>query len=102
MFKENPDYTEAYLVDIKKVLKGKVKVNNLLDSSTSNYVVDEFPLFLRNTDTVSTAISKASNFIGESIPIVSSTGELMGVITEADLFSEYLDIQDKISQIERD
>ena len=25
MFKENPDYTEAYLVDIKKVLKGKLK-----------------------------------------------------------------------------
>ena len=102
MFKENPDHTEAYLVDSKNTLKGKVKVNNVLNNLSNNFVTDKTPLFLKETDTISTAISKASNFIGESIPVVTEEGVLIGVITEADLFSEYLEVQDKISEIERD
>ena len=40
--------------------------------------------------------SAVSNFI------ISNEGILLGVITEADLFSEYLDVQERISTIERD
>ena len=39
------------------------------------------------TESVSEAINKASSFIGESIPVVDDENRLLGVVTEADLFS---------------
>ena len=46
------------------------------------------------TESVSEAINKASSFIGESIPVVDDENRLLGVVTEADLFSEYLSVQE--------
>ncbi|MAN21300.1 MAG: hypothetical protein CMQ65_04280, partial [Gammaproteobacteria bacterium] len=43
------------------------------------------PLTIDSNSSVSEAIVKASNFVGESIPVVSSDGLLLGVVTEADL-----------------
>ena len=54
------------------------------------------------SDEVLNAIKKASNFVGESIPILRKDNTLLGVITEADLFSQYLEVQNKISDIEKD
>ena len=54
------------------------------------------------TESVSEAINKASSFIGESIPVVDDENRLLGVVTEADLFSEYLSVQEKITLIEKD
>ena len=54
------------------------------------------------SDSISDAIEKASNFVGESIPIIDEDNMLLGVITEADLFSQYLEVQSKISNIEKD
>ena len=39
------------------------------------------------TESVSEAITKASSFVGESIPVVDHENRLLGVVTEADLFS---------------
>ena len=47
-------------------------------------------------------LSKASSFVGESIPVVNQSNKLVGVITEADLFSQYLSVQESISNIEKD
>ena len=49
------------------------------------------------TESVSEAINKASSFIGESIPVVDDENRLLGVVTEADLFSEYLRVQEKLT-----
>ena len=57
---------------------------------------------MRSNETVSEGIAKASNFVGESIPVVDDNNKLIGVVTEADLFSEYLQVQQKISLIEKD
>ena len=51
---------------------------------------------------VSNAIVKVSNFVGESIPVVDHDGKLVGVLNEADLFLQYLKVQDAISHIEKD
>ena len=45
---------------------------------------------------------KISNFVGESVPVVDGDRTLKGVVTESDLFIEYLKVQDKISEIEKD
>jgi len=44
----------------------------------------------------------ASGFVGESIPVVDrDTGQLYGVVTEADLFQLYLSLQTRITDLER-
>ena len=48
------------------------------------------------------AIKKATDFVGESIPVIDTSRKLLGVITEADLFSQYLKTQENISKIEKD
>ena len=61
-----------------------------------------YPLTINSSATISDSIVKASNFVGESIPVTDNDKKLLGVVTEADLFSEYLDIQEAISKIEKD
>ena len=44
----------------------------------------------------------ASTFVGESIPvIVRDTGEMLGVVTEGDIFGLYLSTQNRITDLER-
>ena len=94
------DFTEAYVVNGSNKLVGKVKVNDLL--KVGDQVNPFRPLIIRETDTISYAIEKASNFVGESIPVLDKEDVLVGVITEADLFSQYLEVQSTISNIEKD
>ena len=65
-------------------------------------LIDRKPLCLNINESVSEAITKASNFVGESIPVVNQTNKMVGVITEADLFLQYLSVQESISNIEKD
>ena len=96
------EFTEGYLINQQRKLMGKVKINNLLSDKISSSFVDKHPLTISETDSISAAIQKASNFVGESIPVLDKKGCLVGVVTEADLFSEYLRVQDIISEIEKD
>ena len=48
------------------------------------------------------AIEVASDFVGESIPVISrSDGKLAGVVTEADIFQAYMSTQVRINDLER-
>ena len=40
--------------------------------------------------------------MGESVPVTDNNGILKGVVTESDLFLEYLKVQEQISEIEKD
>ena len=64
-------------------------------------LIDRKPLTLDINESISQAITKASNFVGESIPVLDQSKKLVGVITEADLFLQYLSVQENISNIER-
>ena len=75
-------------------------MNDLLKAG--DQIEPSHPLIIRETDTISDAIKKASNFVGESIPIIGKDNKFLGVITEADLFSQYLEVQSRISNIEKD
>ena len=98
-FKDS-DYTEAYLVKNDKEFIGKIKVNDLLKKGSK--VTPFSSIIIQKNDSISEAIEKASNFVGESIPIVDENNVILGVVTEADLFSEYLKVQSRISNIEKD
>ena len=86
----------------KGKLKGKTKVNSILTNNTENLIQDNNPLYIEKSSNISDAIIKISNFVGESVPVVDGDRILKGVVTESDLFIEYLKVQDKISEIEKD
>jgi len=47
------------------------------------------------------AIEVASDFVGESIPVIDrASGQLTGIVTEGDLFTAYLETQNRVIDIE--
>ena len=96
------DFTEAYIIEEDNRLMGKIKVNEVMKDLNQDVLIDKNPLALSINESISEAITKASNFVGESIPVLDQSKKLVGVITEADLFLEYLSVQESISNIERD
>ena len=99
---ETSGFTEAYFIDDDGKLVGKTKVNSVLSVSTSNLIDENNPLFIKESSNISDAIIKVSNFVGESVPVTDNNGILKGVVTESDLFLEYLKVQEQISEIEKD
>jgi CIC family chloride channel protein len=98
---QSSGFTEAYIVENKKLI-AKLRVNDLLNFQTGEIIGDKNPLTLNSNLSVSESIEKASNFVGESLPVVDNENNLLGVVTESDLFKEYLSTQTKISNIEKD
>ena len=96
------DFTEAYIIQEDYRLVGKIKVNEVMKELNQDVLIDKNPLALSINESISEAITKASNFVGESIPVLDQSKKLVGVITEADLFLQYLSVQESISNIERD
>jgi len=50
---------------------------------------------LYDTDSILVCVSKLSDFVGESAPIINADGKLIGVINEADVFRAYKDASDQ-------
>ena len=101
MVKKN--VTEVYLTNDKKEFLGKVLLGNLTKTSTSNAIdeIEKKPLLIYSNSSVLDAIKIASDFVGESIPIIDRTNNrLQGIITESDLLKAYLSIQKETQKIE--
>jgi CIC family chloride channel protein len=98
--------TEGYVLagDDERFI-GKVALHELLgaDSSTpaGQHLMRE-PISIKHDASLQQAIEVASNFVGESIPIINRESEtFQGVVTEADLFKLYLTLQSKVTDLER-
>ncbi len=89
--------TEAYFVDEDENLIGKISITDLMLEDDFLKKIDSEPTSFDADCSLTEALSIASSFVGESIPIVHQ-GKLIGAITEGDLFSEVLAIQDRIRQ----
>ena len=60
------------------------------------------PIFIKSDAALQQSMEVAVEFVGESIPIIDeATNVMIGVVTEADLFKDYLSIQNKIVDLER-
>lgn len=97
--------TEAYVVARNNHYVGKVNIMDLLeakpDDALGNYV-DQNALSIKADASLLQCIEAASSFVGESIPIVDrDKQELKGVVTEGDLFTAYLDLQNTVTDIEK-
>ena len=99
------DSTEAYILDHENRFEGKVTLQILIsaapDAPVTNLLMDD-PIFIKSDASLQQSMEVAVEFVGESIPIIDeSTNIMIGVVTEADLFKDYLSLQNKIVDLER-
>ncbi|MGC6475678.1 MAG: chloride channel protein [Parvibaculales bacterium] len=92
-------FSEAYIIDEEKILIGKTDLQKLVQSE-DNQMFDQFGQFadfvmLREDTSILEAMAEITDFIGESLPVVSDNGDLLGIITEADIFRHYLSINEQ-------
>ena len=59
------------------------------------------PVVLNHDASVLQAMEVASNFVGETIPVIQQeNGHMVGVVSEADIFDAYLATQSRVHDLE--
>ena len=99
------EQTEAYVVSDSGRLAGKFSVHQAIqaDNQTVFQFADADPVLLNLDDSLQHAMHTVSDFVGESVPIIDrETRELLGIITEGDLFKAVIDVQSTVRHQERD
>ena len=89
--------TEAYVCDDAGSLIGKIDVHGLARATSLTAALDPNPTVLAVDDNLNTAMTTASTFVGESIPVVDR-GKLVGALSEGDIFNKVLQIQASLRQ----
>ena len=96
---------EAYITGQNRQYLGKLSLHGLLkceENELATGALMENPTKIKHDASLQQAIETASNFVGESMPILNeTTGEILGVLSEADLFQAYLETQNKIIDLEK-
>lgn len=95
---------EAYVVGREGDYIGKLEYLRLIKSDPKQAVsqfLQNDALSIKADASLLQAIEAARNFVGESIPVIDrETGIIEGIVTEGDLFAAYLDLQDRVVDIE--
>jgi CIC family chloride channel protein len=89
--------TEAYVCDQQDQLLGKIDIHSLSNATTLAQAMDTNPTTLAADDNLNTAMTTASTFVGESIPVVDN-GRLVDALSEGDIFNKVLQIQAGLRQ----
>ena len=96
---------EAYVLAGERDFIGKAALQQLLlaDPKTAiTSLLQQNPISIKSDASLQQAMEIAVEFIGESIPIIDrDTNEMLGIITEGDLFKDYLQLQNRIVDLER-
>ena len=97
--------SEAYVISNDNCFLGKVSLHRLLTKSDTKMVMSALmqnPTRIKHDASLQQGIEIASEFVGESIPVINlETDEMLGVLSEADLFQAYLATQSKIIDLEK-
>ena len=89
--------TEAYICGQDGTLIGKVTIHSINGIENLSEGIDENPIVIPSSSNLNQARSIASDFVGESIP-VTNDGKLVAALTEGDIFTQVLELEDKIRQ----
>ena len=91
--------SEGYIINPKGVLIGKVLLPDLFLLSNKSDKLEkklyENYLSINDNESILESIEKIIDFIGETVPVVDSENNLLGVITESDLFNQLLSAENK-------
>ena len=86
-------------------MEGKLSIIHLIKADKDQAVreiMDRRPLRLKSDQNMLEAIEVASGFVGETIPVIEEpSGKMIGVVSESDLFSAYLEIQEQVQDVEK-
>ena len=98
------EMSEGYCIDADHQFIGKYALHELLSaprqSGLVQYLVTD-PVILDQDASILQAMEVASNFVGESIPVIQrENGRIVGVVSEADIFSAYLATQSRVHALE--
>lgn len=97
--------SEGYIIGPENRFDGKVTLYHLLQAKEGEGLAAlalEAPVSIKHDASLQQAIEVASQFVGESIPLINrETGLMLGVVTEADLFQLYLQTQNRVTDLER-
>ena len=97
--------TEAYVIGPDKAFMGKVALQTLLKGVPDGPAMAEQevdPISIKSDASLQQAMEIAVDFVGESIPVIDRiSGSLIGIVTEADLFRDYLALQNRVVDLER-
>lgn len=99
------EQTEAYVVADSGRLAAKLSVHQAIEAADDSVFrfADADPVLLAVNDSLGHAMQTVSDFVGESVPIIDpDTRQLLGVITEGDLFKAVIDVQSNVRHQERD
>ena len=103
VFLQNKE-TEGYLISKDNVFLGKVKLIDLVnkkDKKISDYI-EQKPIILDADLSLLSSIKILSKFVGESVPVIDTkSNKIIGIISENDVLSAYLDISQEINNIEK-
>ena len=101
----NDHGTEAYVLEYDRTFIGKVSLQDLLLAQPNASVGAHLQIdviSIKADASLQQAMEVAVEFVGESIPIIDRDKNLfLGIVTEADLFKDYLALQNKIVDLER-
>jgi CIC family chloride channel protein len=96
--------SEGYSLDEKGRFFGKAVLQTLIGKKPGDRLgqhLDGDPIKLNHDASIMQAMEVASNFVGETIPVIRDTdGYLAGVVSEADIFQGYLATQNRIHDLE--
>ena len=95
--------TESYCIDQKGIFLGKIFIHKVLENldSHAENISDKNCIKLFASQTMNSAIKTASNFVGEALPVVrKDDNRLLGIVSEADLFNSYMQVNNMVRKIE--
>lgn len=96
--------SEGYCIDADNKFIGKFALTELLSvprqASLEQHLMTK-PVMLSHDASVLQAMEIASNFVGETIPVVNEeNGHMIGVVSEANIFDAYLTTQSQVHNLE--
>ena len=97
--------TEAYIVLNNNKYLGKLNLGSLILADPKDHImefIEHDALTIKSDASLQQAIEAASNFIGESIPIVERQSDIfLGTVNEGDIFKLYLELQGQTLDLEK-
>ena len=96
--------SEGYCIGDDAKFIGKFALPELLSAPRQAELAQHLvtnPVLLNHDASVLQAMEVASNFVGETIPVIQQeNGRMVGVVSEADIFDAYLATQSRVHDLE--
>ena len=97
------EMTEGYFVENDNLFLGKIRLIDILDKKDLEGFSFKEKSFIKLTedDNLMNAIKILSDFVGETVPIISKNNKLIGVVSEGDILKLYNKVSEEIKSIEK-